>query len=522
MNVKNVEQILTELANCGVCEYVVCAGARNAPFVNALASASGLKQYNFFEERSAAFFALGRARASNAPVAVVTTSGTAVAELLPAAIEARYSGVPLVFISADRPKSFRGSGSPQVIEQVGLFGSYVEKVFDLENEQISLSSWSRKQSIHLNVCFSELALKDVYEHKSYQVLPPSTGRAEVSQNDLLKLEKFFSQVKKPLVIVGGLEKSARATVVKFLLCLNAPIYAEAISGIRQERRLELLTLKSGEAILQHGGFDGVLRIGAVPTSRCWRDLELKYRHLPVCSVNTLELSGLARESFYVCCDPAEVFRLRSVGAALTIKASYEEVLRSDQNKYELLRKLFRQEKSAEVSLVHRLSTLIPKGAKLYLGNSMPIREWDLAASFEDRGIEVIASRGANGIDGQLSTFFGACEANKENWAIVGDLTSLYDLVAPWSLSQIQAMPVKIVVINNRGGKIFSRLFENKSFQNCHEFNFAHWANMWNLHYECWQDIPQTLPSKSQMLIELQPEEAASQRFWSKYDLLMSS
>ena len=121
MNLNRSVQILQELTAHGVEDFCVCAGARNAPLVKALHHAQGIHVYNFFDERSAAFFALGVAKRKKAPAVVVTTSGTAVAELLPAVVEAHYSGVPLVLLTADRPPQYRHSGAPQSIKQIGFF-----------------------------------------------------------------------------------------------------------------------------------------------------------------------------------------------------------------------------------------------------------------------------------------------------------------------------------------------------------------------------------------------------------------
>ena len=104
-----------------------------------------------------------------------------------------------------------------------------------------------------------------------------------------------------------------------------------------------------------------------------------------------------------------------------------------------------------------LSEAIPAGAAVLLGNSLPIREWNHAAAFEDRGLRCFSCRGANGIDGALSTFFGLSDDDAESWAIVGDLTALYDLSAPWILNQLAPGKRRIVVINNGGGRIFSKL-----------------------------------------------------------------
>ncbi len=142
-NIAAARELIARARSLGVEEFVVCGGSRNAPLIVALAEA---RTYSFVDERSAAFFALGRSKRDDKPVAVVTTSGTAVAELLPATVEAYYSGTPLVLITADRPARFRGTGAPQTIEQVGIFGSYAAT---------AIEKWSRRQPLHLNVEFDE-------------------------------------------------------------------------------------------------------------------------------------------------------------------------------------------------------------------------------------------------------------------------------------------------------------------------------------------------------------------------------
>ena len=148
--------VYSVLKQAGTEHLVVCAGARNAPLVLNLENLPGFKIFQFFEERSAAFFALGLMRASGKPVAVLTTSGTAAAELLPAVIEAHYQGLPLILVTADRPKAYRGTGSPQTIQQPGLYSTYVENVYDLDVHSGNCTfKWSLKKPLHLNVAFDE-------------------------------------------------------------------------------------------------------------------------------------------------------------------------------------------------------------------------------------------------------------------------------------------------------------------------------------------------------------------------------
>ena len=140
-NIAAARAVIERVRKLGVVDFCVCGGSRNAPLIAALGTG-----YTFVDERAAAFFALGRAKRDSRPVAVMTTSGTAAAELLPATIEAYYSGVPLILITADRPARFRGTAAPQSIEQVGLFGVYAATDVD---------AWNRRTPLHINVEFDE-------------------------------------------------------------------------------------------------------------------------------------------------------------------------------------------------------------------------------------------------------------------------------------------------------------------------------------------------------------------------------
>jgi len=142
-NLAAAREVIARVEAFGVADFVVCGGSRNAPLIAALGTQSTT---TFVDERAAAFFALGRAKRDAKPVAVITTSGTAVAELLPATIEAFYSGVPLILITADRPARFRGTGAPQTIDQIAIFGSYAET---------DCSRCNHATPLHINVEFDE-------------------------------------------------------------------------------------------------------------------------------------------------------------------------------------------------------------------------------------------------------------------------------------------------------------------------------------------------------------------------------
>lgn len=151
-----IEKLIQAIHQLGVRYVMIAPGARLVPLLEPIQQI-GWKSYWWVDERSAAFFALGLSRREKAPVVVVTTSGTAAGELLPAAMEAFYSTVPLILLTTDRPSRFRGSGAPQAAEQVRLFGHYTPCFFDLETsiDALSFDEWDQLSPLHINLCLEE-------------------------------------------------------------------------------------------------------------------------------------------------------------------------------------------------------------------------------------------------------------------------------------------------------------------------------------------------------------------------------
>jgi 2-succinyl-5-enolpyruvyl-6-hydroxy-3-cyclohexene-1-carboxylate synthase len=520
-NEKFVMQVLQEVINSGVTEFCICSGSRNTPIVMALSKEPSFKQYFWFEERSAAFFALGRSKLTQRPVAVITTSGTAAGELLPATMEAYYTGIPLLLITADRPRSYRGTGAPQTAEQVGLFGIYAQFSQDVEaTERCDLSSWNKDGPAHLNICLDE-PLNLPFEHVESlnRNHDPVIQRKALGNPELLNA--FLHTVKHPLVVVSAIKPEAREAVAKFIIQLNAPVYLEGVSGLREDARLQHLRIHRTEKIWPHpeqAGYplDGILRIGGVPTFRLWRDLSDK-KQVQVCSINDVPFSGLCGAPI-IHADIAHFMEEYTPPHRLS-SSLYEKWMIADRLYYQKLEALYKEEPQAEQTLFYELSRQIPMGSHIYLGNSLPIREWDLFATSENRHFTVTASRGLSGIDGQISTFLGMSSPTVSNWAILGDLTTLYDLAGPWILHQLPHHPIKLVVVNNGGGKIFSRMYPLESIQNRHDFNFRPIADMWRLHYEKVTRFPATFSEDKNLLIEVVPDDAATDRFWKKFNTL---
>lgn len=475
-------RLIAEVVAAGAREFCVCAGSRNAPLL-AILGESDLRLYSFVDERSAAFFALGRAKLHGEPVAVVTTSGTAVAELLPAAIEAFYSGIPLILITADRPARFRGTGAPQSIEQVGIFGVYAASSFD---------DWSRRGPLHLNIEFEE---SSGVRGRQPPLLSPPAPTPHVAQEPTRAAT--LSPHSRPLVLIGGLDPRHRDRVRTFVKALNAPTYAEPLSGLREDASLPLITC---ERMLSRGEFEEVIRIGNVPTLRFWRDLETL--DLPVTHFSDLPFTGLTR---------GELHPIDALPTPAPCERD-ESFFKNDRDFARRFNEILDGEPTSELAIFRRLSREIPENARVYLGNSLPIREWDLAATREARGLMIEANRGANGIDGQLSTFFGQCDPARDNVCIVGDLTALYDLNAPWIVPQLDpGTRFRIVVINNGGGRIFARVpslrgldrdLRERIIENTHHIRFEHWAAMWGIDVD-----------------EIVPDAEATERVWQRYEAL---
>jgi len=509
--------LIEALAALGVAEYCVCPGGRNAPLAVVLDRARGIRTRAFYDERSAAFFALGRARATGRPVAVVTTSGTAAAELLPAAVEAYYEGVPLVLVTADRPARDRGTGSPQAIEQLDLFSLYAPTIFDgaTSQDRLDAGEWNRRQPVHVNICFDEPLTEG---EPPTLTLTPAPPRDAPTAADPAPLRALLRQARRPLVVLGPLDAGDRPDVRAFVQRLGAPVYAEAASGLREDAGLAPLRLASGERVLRSADIDAVIRIGGVPTLRLWRDLQDRLGHVPVCSLDRRPFSGLARGTHL--CAAAGPLLAALAPSAETVDAAWRDaLLRRDRARTATLDALWTAYPRAEPSLVRELSARVPDGSLVYLGNSLPIREWDLAATRGPAEWTVEVNRGTNGIDGQLSTFLGLCAPGREHWALVGDLTALYDLGAPWALRDLVSGPVRFVVVNNGGGQIFRRLFPYGALRNEHALSFEHWAAMWHLDYVRWETVPAGVALPERVVVELVPDADATERFWRAYDAL---
>lgn len=416
-----------------------CTGARN----HELLSIFEKDKIEFeFDERMASFKALGFCKGSSAPVAICTTSGTAVSECLSAMLEAQYSKLPLILITGDRPKKQHGTGAPQTIDHElltrGAIGSYHEvELKDLKNLEILDPIYP----LHINVL-----VDDTSAHELKVVQHP----------DISALRDFLHSHPKPLFLFSHEEESMRDFVEVFAQ-LNLPFYAETMSGAH-----DLSPIKTEKQLLElfaQGIFDSVIRVGFTPLSKLWRLLE-KNMH-PVASFDSRGLPALSYGEVYSLgsrelLDCPEWWEgMKTLSSALPADHSLTQ-----------LGKLVEKYPQAEISVFTHLQQALPANGLIYLGNSLIIRHFELT---QTKLFRVHGNRGVNGIDGQLATAIGLASAIEETvYCILGDITTLYDL------SSLREMPanLQLIIVNNKGGRIFDMLKLDKRIVLEHEFDFA--------------------------------------------------
>jgi 2-succinyl-5-enolpyruvyl-6-hydroxy-3-cyclohexene-1-carboxylate synthase len=299
--------------------------------------------------------------------------------------------------------------------------------------------------------------------------------------------------------------------------------AEATANLPDNEALHSLLVHGGEKALQKLNPQRVLRVGDVPSWRWWRDLEER-EDVHVLSVGN-GFRGLART---INVKVAPMMRLMS-------KSVWRKDMGDDQQMATLkdrgasiiseLDELLKRFPHSEPAWVRQLSCVIPAGATVFLGNSLPIREWNLAAERPKPGTQFFANRGANGIDGLISTGFGVGAEVEEAWIIVGDLSALYDMNAPWILPQLKNRQWRIVVINNGGGKIFSRVAWLRELpeavqtmvENRHTLHFEHWAKQWNLEYRRFENAAELKNDDAACAVwEIIPDAEQTEAFWKEW------
>ncbi len=470
--------------------FFLAPGSRCTPLTLAIAERNDVKVTQHFDERALAFAALGYGRAVGKPGVFVCTSGTAVANAMPAVIEASTECVSMLLFTADRPPELRDSGANQTIEQRQIFGSYPRWFFDMScpNQELGNEyvcdkvmraiAESNSGPVHLNWMFREPF--------GLETLPsPAIGEIPtLAKNEQPSLAKQIAVRGNVLVIAGGCRPEEAATIKQLATRIGAPLLTDVTSGMRGIAPDVVTNAKLPQP-------DTVIHVGGRIVSKNWLTYtsELKqtrFIHLTprdiVINPNHLEIERTVARI-----DSAEVRSVSSTAAEFR-----EAWVSAEESRRGAVRRVFdsQGDQLSEPRLAFEISSLLQSGHALMIGNSTPIRDLDWYGFWpEETNVVVLANRGASGIDGLIATGVGAASGLECPTTIVlGDLSALHDLNS-LALVAKSAFPILLVIINNHGGGIFDLLpiKQNEHFEQYfstpHAIEFEKAASMFGLAYQ---------------------------------------
>jgi len=555
------------LKRLGLTTAVICPGSRSTPLAIAFAQADGVDAIPVLDERSASFFALGIARQSGLPVAIVCTSGTAGANFYPAVIEAKESRVPLLVLTADRPPELRDCHSGQTIDQLKLFGTYPNWYAELALPSLGMGTlnylrqtvihaWERSLYpvpgvVHLNIPFRD------------PLAPVPDGTSSESLERQFHPEEFFAGIvtrsptpllpcsPAPLlqewqqsnqgIIIAGLAQPQEAreycgAIAHLSKTLKFPVLAEGLSPLRNYADLNPYLISTYDLILRNHELaqqltpEVVIQLGELPTSkelRTWLDSTQPRRWvIDPCDHNLDPLHGktthlrLTVEQLAQIC-PVEP---KSLTSYLQLWCTAEAKVRLAVDETMATMKQMFEGKAAWL-----LSQILPSGTPLFIANSMPVRDVEFFWKPSNSSVRSFFNRGANGIDGNLSTALGMAHRHQSGVMLTGDLVLLHDTNGFLIRNKFKGH-LTIVLINNNGGGIFEMLpiskFEppfEEFFATPQNIDFAQLCTTYNVEHELitsWEQLQQRLnplPIKGIRVLELRTNRKADAK-WRQENL----
>lgn len=493
------------LKRLGLQTAVVCPGSRSAPLAVAFAQHPTIEAIPVLDERSAAFFALGIARRSGLPVVLICTSGTAGANFYPAVIESHESHVPLLILTADRPPELRNCHAGQAINQVNLYGSYPNWSTELALpephlpllaylRQTVMYAWERSQfpvpgPVHLNIPFREplapipdTALEPMAQHfeedQFFQMVQPSSVAVFNPQlaNPTLALQTWMA-CDRGLIIAGpAMPRDAIAyctAIAQLSQTLGWPVLAEGLSPLRNHADLNPYLISTYDIALHNPDLathlepEQVIRLGELPTSKTLRQwlqtlsirqwiLEPSDQNVDPLHCHSVPIRASIEAVAAYLADAGDRHPPLALSVApmnpylkswLAVETTLHQALHTTLSTTQF---------PCESKVAWLLSQSLPVGTPLFIANSMPVRDTELCWQPGTRRVQPYFNRGANGIDGTLSSALGMAHRQQSSVLLTGDLSLLHDtngfLIQPQWKGHLT-----IVLINNAGGGIFSML-----------------------------------------------------------------
>jgi len=520
--------IVEELIRNGVTYFCISPGSRSTPLTVAAARHPEAQCIICYDERGAAFHALGYARGSGKPAALICTSGTAAANYYPAVIEASMDFVPMIILTADRPPELRETGANQTIRQPRIYGDYCRWQFDMPvpdekitprmvlttvDQLVYRATNSPPGPTHLNCMFreplapqkekiSEKYLKPVesWLNSDKQYSEYKHSQRHVHADELDDVTSMINNAKRGLLVIGRLKRAEEVEAVKILIDkLKWPVFADILSGLSLGKQSKYVIpyydrLLKSENFCKLAQADVILHIGGITVSkRLIRFIEeLSPEHYIMINNNPNRL------------DPAHDVTTRIEAAPELFCSDLLTTLNtnSDENRVAQLFSMSQQTETVfehtidkqnnitEPGIARVISQLIPENSGLYLANSLPVREFDLFAHPAGHRVTVGCNRGVSGIDGTIASATGfAAGLTRPVTLLIGDLAFIHDINSLLLAKSIN-QPLVIVLINNHGGGIFQFLpiaehrdvFE-KYFATPHSLSFEFAARQFDITYE---------------------------------------
>jgi 2-succinyl-5-enolpyruvyl-6-hydroxy-3-cyclohexene-1-carboxylate synthase len=467
-----IAAFVDELARAGMTDACTSPGSRSAPLVLALARHPRLRAHSHIDERSAGFFALGIAKATGRPVAIACTSGTAAANFAPAVIEASEARVPLIVLTADRPPELRENGAGQTIDQLKLYGGAVRWFFEVGNHKLSderiawvralacraydAATGERPGPVHLNWPLREPLVPDGVRHapggrpggRPWVALPPRLPQAA-------RLSDHIEVAARGVIVAGRDDRGLAPAIPELARAAGYALLADPLSGARRGAAAIAhydLLLRDREFGRSHAP-EVVIRVGDLPTSKPLRSW-----------LATLDAATqILVDPEHAWQDPASVAELvlRADPRLLELPPAadpswLEDWRAADARAAEAVERTLGEELS-EPNVARAVAAALPREATLFVAASMPVRELESFWPVRDDAPAVLSNRGANGIDGTLSSALGvAAVAAGPVVALIGDVAFAHDIGGLLAAARLR-LSLTIVLINNGGAAVFDYL-----------------------------------------------------------------
>jgi 2-succinyl-5-enolpyruvyl-6-hydroxy-3-cyclohexene-1-carboxylate synthase len=467
--------LLDGLAAANVADAVISPGSRSTPLVLAAARCTTLRLHVIADERSAAFFALGLARATGRPPVLIATSGSAPAHWLPAAIEACEDEQPLLMLSADRPAELLDCGANQATAQERLFAAHARALFslpagapvdharDVGRRAAAACTWPRRGPVHINVAFREpLVAADPAACAAWSPGAPALHIPARVTPDLEAVAAAAARLggRRGAILAGRLAPGdpAVTAAVELARALGCALIADPLSGLRAGQEPEARVLTAASAFLRDPAApvpDWLIRIGLPPVAGCVEAWAARCPETLLLARTPAWADPLRSARTVLLGDPAASLSVlaAAVARAGLRAANWNWLDERETAAHESLAAL--RPRPAEAELVQAISAAVAGETPVFIGNSLVVRDFDSFLARRQAPLSLYANRGVSGIDGNLSTAAGiVAGAGLPGLAVLGDVALFHDLNA---LSLCRDRPLVLVVVNNGGGAIFGQM-----------------------------------------------------------------